>query len=133
MAIKITHYHAEDEQIELMSGDSSIPAIVQLAAITELRKCKFVGNHYSLQYPTNSEGLNIAIDQAEQIINGLSDAIGAISLLMCHVDGNELGDSIKPIGFLLSALSELIGYVNFHSSEMQACLENQHAQKNPTK
>jgi len=120
-SIKFTH--GENGQIESFVGNTTLSDVWMLAALKTTANYSDGNYEQGLQYPTDAEGLKVAIDKSYELISTLTDASKAISTILTHVDPAEIPHELTSALWLIAGLSELSGGLLTSQGDMQYSLE----------
>ena len=135
MSDSIKFTHGENGQIESFVGNTTLSDIWLLAGLkTTANYSSVAGYEQGLQYPTDEEGLKVAIDKSYELISTLADASKAIATILTHVDPAEIPHELTSALWLIAGLSELSGDLLVSQGDMQYSLEQQRlleAKKSP--
>ncbi len=59
----------------------------------------------TMRHDVDTANLKELIDEADQTLHGLLDAVSAIGNLLAYVDEKEVGDNINSVGWALSGIA----------------------------
>ncbi len=116
---KIKFTHAPNGEIEVNNGKTSYSDIFTIGALRVASETIFPGNQtYFTKYPTDKEGLEVAVLKSGELLTALHDAISVIGVLMAYANPKDIQEDIHSVSWLIAGLGELAEMVSSTESEM---------------
>lgn len=66
----------------------------------------------TMRHDVDTANLKELINEADQALHGLLDAVSAIGNLLAYVDHQEIGDNVSSVGWALSGIAGIARKVN---------------------
>lgn len=104
-------------------GSTSLSHVFLLGALSHTKKARYDGEDASLEYATDPEGLEDAIQCANEIMDYLHVSMGMLGKMLAYIDTNEVESDLGSLGWLIKGLSELAILTKNEYSDMKFALD----------